>query len=79
MSGHVCSIDDFTVLNYEPHKFKSLIKEPLLVIKDKPLLNKQVQSLKLEHFSFNSTGAILSQLSWFIYIYIFSKNVNIML
>ena len=25
-SGHVCSFDDFTVLNYESHKFKRLLK-----------------------------------------------------
>ena len=45
LSGHVCSFDDFTVLNYEPHKFKRLTKESLLVTRDKPLLNKQVKSL----------------------------------
>ena len=50
LSGHVCSFEDFTVLNYESHKFKRLIKESLLVTKDKPLLNKQVKSLKLELF-----------------------------
>ena len=50
LSGHVCSFEGFTVLNYESHKFKPLIKEPLLVTKDKPLLNKQVKSLKLELF-----------------------------
>ena len=50
LSGHVCSFDDFTVLNYESHKFKCLIKESLLVTKHKPLLNKQVKSLKLELF-----------------------------
>ena len=27
LSGHVCSFEDFTVLNYESHKFKRLIKE----------------------------------------------------
>ena len=48
LSGHVCSFDDFTVLNYESHKFRRLIKESLLVTKDKPLLNKRVKSLKLE-------------------------------
>ena len=42
--------EDFTVLNYESHKFKRLIKESLLVTKDKPLLNKQVKLLKLELF-----------------------------
>ena len=46
LSRHVCSFEDFTVLNYESHKFKRLIKEPLLVTKDKPLLNKQIKSLK---------------------------------
>ena len=34
LSGHVCLFEDFTVLNYESHKFKRLIKESLLVIKD---------------------------------------------
>ena len=48
LSGHVCSFEDFTILNYESHKFKRLIKESLLVAMDKPLLNKQVKSLKLE-------------------------------
>ena len=50
LSGHVCSFEDFSVSNYESHKFKRLIKESLLVTKDKPLLNKQVKSLKLELF-----------------------------
>ena len=31
LSGHVCSFDDFTVLNYESHKFKRLIKELYLL------------------------------------------------
>ena len=50
LSGHVCLFEDFTVLNYESRTFKRLIKESLLVTKDKPLLNKQVKSLKLELF-----------------------------
>ena len=50
LSRHVCSFDDFTVLNYGSQKFKRLVKEPLLVNKDKPLLNKQLKSLKLELF-----------------------------
>ena len=37
-------------LCFELHKFKHLIKESLLITKDKPLLNKQVKSLKLELF-----------------------------
>ena len=50
LSGHVCPFDDFTVLNHESHKIKRLIKESLLITEDKPLLNKQVKSLKLELF-----------------------------
>ena len=50
LSGHVGSFDDFTILNYKLHKFNRLIKESLLVTKNKPLLNKQVISLKLELF-----------------------------
>ena len=68
LSGHMCSFEDFTVLNYESHKFKQLITESLLVTKDKPLLNKQVKSLKLELFSFNSAYAILLYLRWFVII-----------
>ena len=50
LSGEVCLFGDFTVFNYESHKFKQLIKESLLVTKDKPLLNKQVKLLKLDFF-----------------------------
>ena len=38
LSGHVCSFEDFAVLNYESHKFKRLIKEPLLVTKEKTII-----------------------------------------
>ena len=54
----MCLFGDFTIFNYEPHKFKQLIKESLLVTKDKPLLEKQAKLLKLNLFSFNSTYAI---------------------
>ena len=47
LSGHLCLFDDFTVLNYVSYKFKRLIKESLLVTKDKLLLNKQVKSLDM--------------------------------
>lgn len=49
----------FTVVNYDSQKFKRLIKEFLLVTKDKSLLNKQVKSLKLELFQCNFTYPIL--------------------
>ena len=38
LSGHVCSFDDFTVLNYKSNKFKRLIKESLPVTIDKPYM-----------------------------------------
>ena len=68
LAGYVCSFEYFTVLNYESHKFKRFMKESLLVTKDKPLLNKQVKSLKLELFWFNSTYPILLYLRWFVII-----------
>ena len=51
LSDLVCLFDAFIVLNHESQKFKHLTKESFfLVTKDKPLLNKQVKSLKLELF-----------------------------
>ena len=58
-SKNLCSFKDFTFLNYESDKLKRLLKKSLLVTEDKPLLKKQVKSLKLELFSFNSTYTIL--------------------
>ena len=52
-----CSLDDFTVLNCESHKFKCLIKESLLATKGKTLLNEEIQSLKdtiIAYFSITS-------------------------
>ena len=46
----MCFFDDFTVLNYESHKFRRLIKESLHVTKDKALLNKQIKLLQFELF-----------------------------
>ena len=43
LSGHVCLINDFTVLNYESNKFIHLIKESVFLTKGKLLLNKQVR------------------------------------
>ena len=79
-SGHVCSFDDITVLNYESHKFKRLIKESLLVTKDKPLLKKQIKSLKLDLSSQSHLGYfIIPQMICSYLIDIFVKNVNIIL
>ena len=65
LSGHVYSFGD---LNYESYKFKRVIKESLLVSKDKALLNKQVRSLKLEFFWIKPTYVILLYLSSFVII-----------
>ena len=44
------SFEDFSILTYESNSFKLLIKEALLVSRDKPLLNKQVKSIPLQLF-----------------------------
>ena len=51
--NHVGSFEDFSILTYESNPFKLLIKEALLVSREKPLLNKQVKSIPL-HSSFCS-------------------------
>ena len=48
--NHVGSFEDFSILTYESNPFKLLIKEALLVSRDKPLLNKQVKSIPLQLF-----------------------------
>ena len=48
--NHVGSFEDFSILTYESNPFKLLIKEALLVSRDKPLLNKQVESISLQLF-----------------------------
>ena len=48
--NHVGLFEDFSILTYESNPFKLLIKEALLVSRDKPLLNKQVKSIPLQLF-----------------------------
>ena len=48
--NHVGSFEDFSILTYESNPFKLLIKEALLVSRDKPLLNKQDKSIPLQLF-----------------------------
>ena len=45
--NHVGSFEDFSILTHESNQFKFLIKESLLVSRDKPLLNKQIKSIPL--------------------------------
>ena len=49
--GHDVSFDDFNILTKETNAFKLLIKESLLISRDKPELNKNVYSIPLELFS----------------------------
>ena len=48
--NHVGSFKDFSILTYESNPFTFLIKEALLVSRDKPHLNKQVKSIPLQLF-----------------------------
>ena len=48
--NHGGSFEDFSILTYESNPFKLLIQRALLVSRDKPLLNKQVQSIPLQLF-----------------------------
>ena len=48
--NHMGSFEDFSILTYESNPLKLLIKEALLVSRDKPLLNKQVKSIPLQLF-----------------------------
>ena len=48
--NHVGSFEDFSILTYESNPFKLLIKEVLLVSRDKQLLNKQVKSIPVQLF-----------------------------
>ena len=45
--NHVGSFEDFSILTYDWNPVKLLIKEALLVSREKPLLNKQVKSIPL--------------------------------
>ena len=49
-SNHVGLFEDFSILTYELNAFKLLIKEALLVSRDKPLLNKKVKSIPFQFF-----------------------------
>ena len=48
--NYVSWFEDFSILTYESNPFKLLIKEALLVSREKPLLNKQVKSVPLQLF-----------------------------
>ena len=51
LKGHQASFNDFSILSKEANEFKLLIKESLLISRDKPELNKNIYSTPLELFT----------------------------
>ena len=47
---HAPSFEDFSILSRETNDFKLTLKESLLINRDKPCLNKTVQSMPLDLF-----------------------------
>ena len=50
LKGYDTSFEDFTILLKETNKFKLHLKEPLLIKRDKPELNRNIHSYPLELF-----------------------------
>ena len=50
LSKHPADFNNFKIVSYASTNFEAFIKESLLVGLDKPPLNKQIKSLKLELF-----------------------------
>ena len=50
-TGNNASFDSFETLVKEHDEFRLLLREPLLVLRDDPQLNKYVKSIPLELFS----------------------------
>ena len=48
--NHIASSDDFSILTLENKKFLLELKESLLIIKDKPFLNRSITSTPLHLF-----------------------------
>ena len=51
LQGHDASFEDFTILFKENKKFKLHLKESLLIISDKPELNRNIYNCPLELFN----------------------------
>ena len=67
--NHVGSFEVFSILTYESNPFKLLIKEALLLSRDKLLLNKQVKSIPLQLVSFQYL-IIYDSLDYFLMVYV---------
>ena len=50
LKGHDSSFEDFTILLKENNRFQLHLKEPLLIKRDKPELNRNIYSYPLELF-----------------------------
>ena len=46
----IISFDDFDILAFETNNFRLLIKESLLIKRDKPILNRTIKSFPLKPF-----------------------------
>ena len=46
----VINFDDFSILTTDSNKFKLLLRESLLIKRDKPILNRTIKSFSLELF-----------------------------
>jgi len=51
LTNHIASFDDFKVLSTETNEFRLLIKESLLIARDKPQLNNNIYSVPLKLFN----------------------------
>ena len=48
------TFEDYDILASDSNKFKSLIKEILLIKRDKPVLNRTTRSFRLDFFSLSN-------------------------
>ena len=47
ISNHICDFENFSILTSEQNSFRLLLKESILIAKDKPVLNRMVASTPL--------------------------------
>ena len=48
LDGHKASLEHLLILSKETNAFKLQLKEPFLISRDKPILNKNIYSFPLE-------------------------------
>ena len=67
-----CAInfDDFSILTTDCNKFRLLLRESVLIKRDKPILNRTIESFPLELFDYDDS--LISSITWlsdFVLIY----------